>query len=56
MTITEAVDYMEKVYLENGWITPEQVKRIRRDSFIMAISIILLPIALGVLFFILCSI
>ena len=51
MTLTEATEYMFKVYLENGWLTPEQVKRIRYDSFIMAISIVLLPVAFGVLFY-----
>lgn len=52
-TTTEAMNYMLKVYLEQGWITPKQVKEIKRDSFIVTLGIVLLPIAGGVLFYLL---
>ena len=52
MTVTESYEEMKAVYLKNGWITPKQVKRIERSSLAMALGIVLLPIALGALFFI----
>lgn len=50
-TLTDAANYMEKVYIENGWLTPKQAKRIRRESLMIAIGIVSIPIAFGVIFF-----
>jgi len=50
MTLTEAQRYMEKVYLEQGWITPEQIRDIKRDSLIKATSLLVLVLGLVFIF------
>ena len=44
MTLTEALRYTEEVYLEEGWITPKQLQRVRRDALIMGIAIMVVAL------------
>ena len=49
MTITEANEYMIKIYLEEGWLIPHQVKKINQDALVIMlgiISMILIPAVL----------
>lgn len=51
-TLTEAVEQNTRMLLERGYITPQQVKDINQSSFVMALGVVLLlPLALGVLFY-----
>ena len=52
-TMTDALRETEGIYLKEGWITPEQIKKIHREGFILATSLILLVATPVILLFVL---
>lgn len=44
MTLTEAVEYEAKTYIEQGRLNEKQWRRIKRDSLIPAIGLILVAV------------
>jgi hypothetical protein len=50
ITLTEAANEIQGIYVERGWLTLGQARQINRDSFIIAGAIILVVIALPAAF------
>jgi choline-glycine betaine transporter len=51
ITTTDALNYTIEVYIREGWITPQEVKRISGSSLIIAFGVVLLALLPAVLVF-----